>query len=138
MAAAPRRLTSFLNLIASRHGRPAAAHVQYVWASDNTTDTAIALEPVLGIAPVLNQHASLVPYPALLAVDDTSHVGQQRLEFRNGFSPGLSDADTEAIAARPDAAGVGHFRRPAHRDLHGLQLRRRARDPSAGIPSGDR
>jgi FAD/FMN-containing dehydrogenase len=92
--AAPRELTSFLSLFAQRGGPP-IAQLYSVYAGDDTEAAVAALTPLLDIAPVLDQQASLVPYPTVLPPHDNRHAGGQR---RPLFSGGLAVHLTRDLA----------------------------------------
>ncbi len=102
LAAAPRELTSFLNVYRGRRGEPHVAQALLVWAGDDVDAATAALEEVLDIGPLLQQQAQLVPYAALVAPMDNRHTGQQRIKMRNGYLPLMTGADAKAIAALLD------------------------------------
>jgi FAD/FMN-containing dehydrogenase len=96
----PRELTSFLHL-ASRQG---VAQVYSVWAGDDVEAAVGALEPLLAIGPVLEQSASLVPYPAIVPPHGGVHVGGPAPAMRSGLIEHLTSDATQALA---DLAGSG-------------------------------
>jgi len=129
--AAPRELTSFLYLSASRRGSPPVAQAMTVWA-DGDTDTAVdALTPLLSVAPVLQQQAQVLPYAAIVAPSDATHYGSPAEplisngfavhltpELNAGIATGLGNGATSWIAIRavggavndmdPDATAYAH------------------------------
>jgi FAD/FMN-containing dehydrogenase len=92
--AAPRELTSFLSLFAQRGGSP-IAQLYNVYASDDTEAAVAALTPLLEIGPILDQQASLVPYPMIVPPHDNRHGAGQRHPL---FSGGLADHITGDLA----------------------------------------
>ncbi|HEX6450415.1 MAG TPA: LLM class flavin-dependent oxidoreductase [Trebonia sp.] len=98
--AAPRELTSFLYLFAGRRGSAPAAQAITVWAGDDTDAAVDALTPLLSVAPVLQQQAQLLPYPAIVAPSDAAHYGGQADPLiSNGLAVHLAPELTEAIEA---------------------------------------
>ncbi|MFH5823625.1 FAD-binding oxidoreductase [Georgenia sp. AZ-5] len=98
LAAAPRRLTSFPFVGAARRGQGPVAQAINVWADDDVDAAVAALEPMLGLAPVVDQRAQLVPYGALVPPGDSRHVGQQTTRIRSGFVPHTTEEDAAALA----------------------------------------
>lgn len=97
--AAPRELTSFLYLFAGRRGAPPTAQAATVWAGDDTDTAVDALTPLLSVAPVLQQQAQLLPYPAIVAPSDAAHYGGQADPlFSNGLAVHLGPDLSEGIA----------------------------------------
>jgi FAD/FMN-containing dehydrogenase len=98
--AAPRELTSFLYLFAGRGGAPPAAQAITVWAGDDADAAVAALTPLLSVAPVLDQQAQLLPYPAVVAPHDAAHYGGQAEPLiSNGLAVHLEAGLNEGIAA---------------------------------------
>jgi alkanesulfonate monooxygenase SsuD/methylene tetrahydromethanopterin reductase-like flavin-dependent oxidoreductase (luciferase family) len=98
--AAPRELTSFLYLSPGRRGSPAVAQTLTVWADDDTEAAVEALTPLLSVAPVLQQQAQLVPYPAIVAPSDATHYGGQADPLlSNGLAVHLTPELNEGLAA---------------------------------------
>jgi FAD/FMN-containing dehydrogenase len=106
LEAAPRELTSFLNLSPARRGEPPVAQVLSVWAGADVEPAVAALEPMLQHAPVLAQQAQLVPYPALVAPHDGRHTGRQTLRARNGYLPRMTPGDAGALAGLLESRAV--------------------------------
>jgi alkanesulfonate monooxygenase SsuD/methylene tetrahydromethanopterin reductase-like flavin-dependent oxidoreductase (luciferase family) len=97
--AAPRELTSFLYLFAGRRGAPPTAQAVTVWADDDTDAAVDALTPLLSVAPVLQQQAQLLPYPAIVAPSDAAHYGGQADPLiSNGLAVHLAPDLSEGIA----------------------------------------
>lgn len=82
---APRRLTSFLHLQASSPGRGPIAQAMTVWADDDAQAAVEALEPMLGVAPVLDQRAQLTPYPGIVGPVAKHHDGGAPPVSRSGL-----------------------------------------------------
>lgn len=83
LRAAPRELTSFLNLF-SRAGS-AVAQLYSVYAGDDAQAAVEALTPLLDIAPLTGEQASLLPYPAVMAPHGGVHLGSAPQAFRCGL-----------------------------------------------------
>ncbi|MCR6689979.1 LLM class flavin-dependent oxidoreductase [Cellulomonas sp.] len=94
--AAPRELTSFLSLWPGRGATPPAGYAMTVWAGDDSDAAVAAIEPMLGLAPVLQQQAQQLPYAAVLPAPHARHSGAAEVGARGG----LVDRVT------PDVAGV--------------------------------
>jgi alkanesulfonate monooxygenase SsuD/methylene tetrahydromethanopterin reductase-like flavin-dependent oxidoreductase (luciferase family)/FAD/FMN-containing dehydrogenase len=92
--AAPRELTSFLNLAAQR----GIAQLYSVYAGDDTDAAIDALTPLLEIGPLLDQQAQLVPYPAIVAPQGGIHRGGSTWDFRSGLLDHLTPEASKAIA----------------------------------------
>jgi alkanesulfonate monooxygenase SsuD/methylene tetrahydromethanopterin reductase-like flavin-dependent oxidoreductase (luciferase family) len=82
--AAPRELTSFLALYARLGGAP-IVQLYSVYAGDDPAAATEALTPLLGIGPLLEQQAQLVPYPAIVPPQDGVHRGGAEQTFRAGL-----------------------------------------------------
>lgn len=93
----PRELTSFLNL-AVQQGVP-IIQLYSVFAGDDTEAAIEALTPLLDVAPVLDQSAQLVPYPAIVAPQGGLHVGGSDYAVRAGLAEHLDEATAAGIAA---------------------------------------
>jgi hypothetical protein len=91
--AAPRELTSFLNLAAQR----GVAQLYSVYAGDDTAAAIEALTPLLDIGPLLDQQAQLVPYPAIVAPQGGIHRGGSEWEFRSGLLDHITPEAARAI-----------------------------------------
>ncbi|WP_127126996.1 LLM class flavin-dependent oxidoreductase [Georgenia sp. SYP-B2076] len=98
MAAAPRELTSFMFVSPAQAGQGATAQAINVWANDDVDAAVAALEPMLRLAPVIDQRAQVAPYGALVPPGDSRHAGQQRTKIRNGFISHVTEGDAEALA----------------------------------------
>ena len=82
--AAPRELTSFLNLF-TRRGAAPIAQLYSVYAGDDTAAAADALTPLLDIGALMDQQAQLVPYAAIVPPHGGVHVGGGVAAFRAGL-----------------------------------------------------
>ncbi|MFG1943847.1 LLM class flavin-dependent oxidoreductase [Nonomuraea sp. NPDC048826] len=74
--ASPRALTPFVTVFRGGQGYSALAQTLAVWAGGDTDEAVAALEPFLGVAPVLQQQAQLAPYAAVVAPHHNRHTGQ--------------------------------------------------------------
>ena len=92
---APRELTSFLSVF-SRRGGGNVAQLYSVYAGDDTAAATEALTPLLGVGPLLDQQAQLVPYPAVVAPQGGVHVGGSVAAFRSGLVDHLTPGAAEA------------------------------------------
>jgi FAD/FMN-containing dehydrogenase len=92
--AAPRELTSFLNLAPQR----GIAQLYSVYAGDDTQAAIDALTPLLEIGPLLDQQAQLVPYPAIVAPQGGIHRGGSTWDFRSGLLEHITPEAASAIA----------------------------------------
>jgi Berberine and berberine like len=108
---APRELTSFLTIFEQRGGSH-VAQLYSVYAGDDTAAAAEALTPLLGVGPLLDQQAQLVPYPALLPSHGGVHTGGAAPAFRAGLLDhiGPEAARTLADAIRSGAAPMLQIR----------------------------
>ena len=106
LADAPRELTSFLNVFPAQGGHGPVAQALSVWAGQDAEAAVAALEPMLRLAPVIDQQAQLVPYSALVAPTDNRHIGQQKIKIRNGYLPQVAAADAAALAKLLDQDAV--------------------------------
>ncbi|MBE2314386.1 LLM class flavin-dependent oxidoreductase [Solirubrobacter sp. CPCC 204708] len=92
---APRELTSFLNLV-TQQGGP-VAQLYSVYAGEDTDAAIEALTPLLDIAPVLDQQAQLVPYPAVVAPRGGLHMGGSPTAVRAGLATHLYEPTAQAL-----------------------------------------
>lgn len=100
MEDAPRELTSFINLTpAHRAQRQPVAQILAVFANDDIPAATAALEPMLTWAPVLEQQAQIVPYPALISPFDSLHNGQQPVRPRSGLIERMTPETAAALAS---------------------------------------
>jgi FAD/FMN-containing dehydrogenase len=82
---APRELTSFLALFTRRGGTP-VVQLYSVYAGDDTAAAVEALTPLLGIGPLLEQQAQVVPYAAIVPPHGGVHNGGSAAPaFRSGL-----------------------------------------------------
>ncbi|MCA9834624.1 MAG: LLM class flavin-dependent oxidoreductase [Thermomicrobiales bacterium] len=100
MENAPRELESFLYYTPSQRGARSGATAQalMVWADDDVDAAVAALNPVLEVAPVLQQGATMLPYATIMQPVDQAHSGQQTLKVRSGLINDLHRETAEAIA----------------------------------------
>ncbi|MFD0657811.1 FAD-binding oxidoreductase [Thermocatellispora tengchongensis] len=99
MATAPRELSTAVTLMP--YGSSPAASITAVVADDSERRIRAAIEPLLGLGNgVLDSHAQIVPYPALVS---TAHlhpnIGQQPNTTTNGLLTTMTATDAAAIAA---------------------------------------
>jgi alkanesulfonate monooxygenase SsuD/methylene tetrahydromethanopterin reductase-like flavin-dependent oxidoreductase (luciferase family) len=99
--AAPRELTSFLYAFAQRGSSPIVRLVN-VYAGDDADTASAALTPLLGLGPLLEQQAQLLPYAAIIPPYDNVHYGGQTRQL---VSSGLADHLTPELSEEL-AAGV--------------------------------
>ena len=95
--AAPREVTGFLTLGPPSRGRGGFAQAMVVHAGDDTDRAVRALEPFLKAGPVLDQRAQLVPYPAILVSDDSTHQGHGLPISRSALLPHLDRETAEGL-----------------------------------------
>lgn len=93
----PRELTAFLTVV-RQQGR-FIAQTYVVWAGEDVDEAALALQPFLDIAPVLQQQAQLAPYSAIVAPGHRRHEGQARQHSRSALVEHL-DGRTATTVAR--------------------------------------
>jgi alkanesulfonate monooxygenase SsuD/methylene tetrahydromethanopterin reductase-like flavin-dependent oxidoreductase (luciferase family) len=107
--AAPRDLTSFIILGPARRGQPPIAQAMTVVDSDDA-DTIIArLQPIAGIAPLLDQSAQIKPYSAIMAnAQGGHHDGQGEPLARSGLIEHITP-EFAAATARLLASGEVYF-----------------------------
>lgn len=80
---APREAESFLMLQATGDGRT-VVQARNVWANDRVEAARPTLEAALGLAPVMQQHATSAPYPALVPSPGGFHT-RSPLEMRSAL-----------------------------------------------------
>lgn len=99
MDVAPRELQSFLYYTPTQRGSRSGATAQtlMVWADDDVDAAVAALNPVLDVAPVLQQGATMLPYASIMQPVDQAHSGQQTLQARSGLINDLQRETAEAI-----------------------------------------
>ncbi|RKQ88345.1 FAD/FMN-containing dehydrogenase [Solirubrobacter pauli] len=102
---APRELTSFLNLVVQQ-GVP-IIQLYSVFAGDDAEAAIDALTPLLEIAPVLDQQAQLVPYPAIVAPQGGVHMGGSPTAIRAGLADHLDEATAGGLAALVQSGETG-------------------------------
>lgn len=87
---APRELTSFLHLSAGGRDRGPMAQAMTVWASADTEAAVEVLEPMLDIAPVLQQRAQVTPYAGIIGPVSRHHDGGAPPVSRSGLLPRMT------------------------------------------------
>ncbi|MFC4534910.1 LLM class flavin-dependent oxidoreductase [Sphaerisporangium dianthi] len=102
----PRALTAFMSLFPSGPGEPILAQNLIVWAGDDTDAAVAAIEPFLGLGPVLQQQAQLAPYAAIVAPHHNQHHGQSGTRTRSALV-GHLDGATSALVAGLFDRGAG-------------------------------
>ncbi|MFC8731393.1 LLM class flavin-dependent oxidoreductase [Luteimicrobium sp. NPDC057192] len=107
---APRELTSFLTMQPGRGETPALAQAMTVVASDDVALAERALEPLLRVAPLLQQQAQLAPYAAVVAPHDAEHLADgPGGVFRNTLVDRLDDRTAAAAATAFESGRFGMF-----------------------------
>ncbi|GAA4623385.1 LLM class flavin-dependent oxidoreductase [Cellulomonas oligotrophica] len=94
---APRELTSFLHVSAGRGGRRPVAQAMTVWAGDDTVQAVAALEPMLGVGPVVEQEAQVVPYAGVVSPVARHHDGGAPPVSRSGLLPSCTPEAAEGL-----------------------------------------
>lgn len=94
---APRELTSFLHLSAGGRDRGPMAQAMTVWASADTSAAVEVLEPMLDVAPVLQQRAQVTPYAGIIGPVSKHHDGGAPPVSRSGLLPRMTDAAGAAL-----------------------------------------
>lgn len=94
---APRELTSFLHLSAGGRDRGPMAQAMTVWASSDTAAAVEVLEPMLDVAPVLQQRAQVTPYAGIIGPVSKHHDGGAPPVSRSGLLPRMTDAAGSAL-----------------------------------------
>ncbi|RVX46741.1 FAD/FMN-containing dehydrogenase [Nonomuraea polychroma] len=99
MASAPRELSTAVTLLP--HGRALVASITAVVADASEQRVRAAIEPLLSIGSgLLDHHARLAPYPALVSTAHLhANVGQQPSTTTNGLLTSMTDDDAAAITA---------------------------------------
>jgi alkanesulfonate monooxygenase SsuD/methylene tetrahydromethanopterin reductase-like flavin-dependent oxidoreductase (luciferase family) len=102
--AAPRELTSFLNLWAQ--GGTPIVQLYSVYAGDDTQAAIDALTPLLDIARLLDQQAQLAPYAAVVAPQGGVHAGgsaepAMRAGLLHHVTPELAQAMMDLLPVAP-------------------------------------
>jgi FAD/FMN-containing dehydrogenase len=100
--AAPRELTSFLSAVPRPRGGP-IAQLYSVYAGDDTAAAAEALTPLLEAGPVVDQHAQLVPYAAVMPPQPSSHSGGAAAWFRAGLADSIAPELAAGLAKGLDS-----------------------------------
>lgn len=100
--AAPRDLTSFMLMGAARAGQAPVAQVMTAVDSDDPDVVLERLQPLAGIAPLLDQSVSMTPYTGIITnSQDGSHSGQGEPTARTGLlehiTPEFAAAAVELI-----------------------------------------
>ncbi|MDG4782743.1 FAD-binding oxidoreductase [Micromonospora sp. WMMD961] len=90
--AAPRDISAFLYLMSSD-----VALATIVYARDEVAAATAAIEPFLRLAPRLGQHATVVPYAAVVGASHAPHRGQQSARTHSGLAVHLDDDVTTAL-----------------------------------------
>ncbi|GAA1148829.1 LLM class flavin-dependent oxidoreductase [Ornithinicoccus hortensis] len=96
--AAPRDLTSFLIMGPPRAGQPVIAQLMTMVNSDDPDTVLDRLQPLAGIAPLLDQAAQIVPYPAVVNAGPAQHAGVGDPVTRSGLVRHLTPEFAEAAA----------------------------------------
>ncbi|MFE9663267.1 LLM class flavin-dependent oxidoreductase [Streptomyces sp. NPDC005955] len=105
--ASPRELTPFLTVVRQRG--QVIGQTYALWAGDDTEAAVAALEPFLGIAPVLQQQARLVPYSGVVAPGRNVHRGEGGYRMRSALVDHLDEGVTRTVAGMFEDGGTGYF-----------------------------
>ncbi|MFJ6167692.1 LLM class flavin-dependent oxidoreductase [Micromonospora orduensis] len=103
---APRELTSFLSLFPGRRGQPPMAQVTLVYAGDDVEAAQAALSPFLEIGPILDQHAQVVPYPAVVVPPGNRHRGQGLSDTHSGLLHHITPQAADVLADMTQSGDV--------------------------------
>ena len=109
MRAAPRQLTTFVNMQRGRGDQPPVAQLQAIWADDDVDAASAGLTPLLSLAPVLRQQAQVAPYAALVPPLDQRHSGQQTIRMRNGYVREMDEPTISALEGLLDDPAVARL-----------------------------
>lgn len=97
---APRDLTSFLIMGATRPGQPSIAQSMSVVASDDVDTIIDRLQPLAEIAPLVQQSVQLTPYASVMTNSTGApHSATGEPLFRSGLVEHITPAFARAIAA---------------------------------------
>ncbi|MGW4033787.1 LLM class flavin-dependent oxidoreductase [Streptomyces sp. NPDC004838] len=105
--ASPRELTPFLTVV--RQGGRMIGQTYAMWADDDTDAAVAALEPFLGIAPVLQQQAQLVPYAGVVTSGRNAHRGEGGYRMRSALVEHLDERVTATVAGMFEKGDTGYF-----------------------------
>lgn len=94
---APREVTGFLSLFATPRGPMARATL--VYAGDDVEAAQQALTPFTQFGPLLDQHAQLAPYAALVAPPHNHHHGQGLADTHSGLLHHLTTEAADTLHA---------------------------------------
>lgn len=95
--AAPRDLTAFL-IVGQPRGGQVVAQVMAVVDSDDPDTIIDRLQPIADIAPLVGQSVRIVPYTAVVSLQDDAHQGQGEPVSRSGLVEHITDEFAEAAA----------------------------------------
>jgi FAD/FMN-containing dehydrogenase len=108
--ASPRDVTSFVMLGQPRRGQQPVATVMTVVDSDDADTIIQRLNPIAAIAPMLDQHAQIKPYSAVMAnAQPGPHAGQGEPSSRSGLLEHLTPEFAEAAARMLETGAVYFF-----------------------------
>ena len=106
--AAPRTLTSNLIMGRPRPGQQSIAHVMVVVDSDDPDVVVQTLQPLVEVAPLLDQAAQILPYEALMNAPAGTHDGRGEPVSRSALVDHIT-AEFAADVSALLAAGAVHF-----------------------------
>lgn len=106
--AAPRDLTSFLIMGPPRAGQPVIAQLMTMVGSDDPDTVRERLQPLAGIAPLLDQAAQIVPYPAVINAPPAQHAAVGDPVTRSGLVRHITP-EVAAAAAHLVRSGQAYF-----------------------------
>jgi FAD/FMN-containing dehydrogenase len=110
MEVAPRDVTTSIAMGGTRPGQPLYAQLTGVVDSDDPDIVIERLQPIAGVASLVDQQVQLMPYSAVMAllVEEGDQHGQGEPQMRSGLLEHLTPEFAEA-AARVLATGAVHL-----------------------------
>lgn len=105
--AAPRDLTAFL-IVGQPRGRQLVAQVMAVVDSDDPDTIIDRLQPLADIAPLVGQSVRIVPYTAVVGLEDGAHHGQGEPVTRSGMVEHIT-VELASAAAHLIRSGESYF-----------------------------
>ncbi len=106
---APREVTSFMIMGASRPGQPTVAQVMVAVDSSDPDTIIERLQPFAEIAPLLSQSVSLTPYAAVVTnSQNASHDGRGEPVARSGLTEHITPEFAAAVAGLIES-GASYF-----------------------------
>ncbi|MGW1145301.1 LLM class flavin-dependent oxidoreductase [Streptomyces sp. NPDC002454] len=103
----PRELTPFLTVV--RQGGRMIGQTYAMWADDEPNAAVAALEPLLAVAPLLQQQAHLVPYSGVVTEGRNVHRGEGGYRMRSALVDHLDERVTTTVAGMFESGDTGYF-----------------------------